>query len=386
MTTKPVTITRLSIMLALLLAATAALAEEQRSGVVTAPRMSGPPESPGQPASGPGGRDYEFGGVVAVHRGTETTGYTIFEPEPKPASAPVVVLLHGYLPRYEPAERESFYREWIDHLVRKGFVVVFPVIHDVLREFPRGENEGPPTVAPESSGRARLRTAGQNERWSPPDQSEWYADTIVAIKDAIHVLQTESGHPRPEIGADGQMNFALTGHSLGAGLTNQIASLYPDNGVPKPKAILPIMGGPTYRPTPPYDTSNMPADIYVLEVSNDNTRVEAFNEFAKSHIRDGTPQVPKNHKAWVLFFTDEHGDPPLVADHALPCGAAWKPRGRLDAYDYYGVWKLSVALFDCAFYARDCEYALGGGPHMTSLGEWSDGQAVRPLFVSSSPE
>jgi hypothetical protein len=154
-----VAITLLGPTAVLLLASPGTPADAPQTGVVTESKLLAQPEPPGQPASGPGGRDYKFRDVVAINRGTGTTGYTIFEPEPTPASAPGVVLLHGYLPRYQPAERESFYREWIDHLVRKGFVVVFPVIHGVMRQLPRGENEGPPTNGPESPGRARLRAA-----------------------------------------------------------------------------------------------------------------------------------------------------------------------------------------------------------------------------------
>jgi predicted alpha/beta-fold hydrolase len=220
-----VAITLLGITAVLVLAAPAAPVDAPQTGVGTESQVVNHPEPPGQPPSGPGGRDYEFNGVVAVNRGTGTTGYTIFEPEPRPASAPVGVLLHGYLPRYEPGERESFYREWIDHLVRKGFVVVFPVIHGVMREPPRDRSGGPPPPADQSPGPAQSNPAARAQRRSPPDQSQWYADTIAAIKDAVHFLETEPGHPRPEVGADGQMNFALTGHSLGAGLTNQIASL-----------------------------------------------------------------------------------------------------------------------------------------------------------------
>ena len=50
--------------------ALAALAEAPQAGVVNEPQMLEKPKPPGQPASGPGGRDYRFSGVVAVNRGT----------------------------------------------------------------------------------------------------------------------------------------------------------------------------------------------------------------------------------------------------------------------------------------------------------------------------
>src|SRR5512139_2207962 len=67
---------------------------------------------PSQPLTGPGGRDYDYGGVEAAQFGTGTEGYWIFTPtESQPPSAPVVVFLHAWT-----VTDPFVYRGWINHI------------------------------------------------------------------------------------------------------------------------------------------------------------------------------------------------------------------------------------------------------------------------------
>src|ERR1700733_5951337 len=84
---------------------------------------------PPQPAGGPGGAEYHHKQVVANMYGTGPTRYWIFEPaDPKPDNAPLVIFNHGW-----SAMEPKVYGAWIDHIVKRGNVVVYPVYQDSLR-------------------------------------------------------------------------------------------------------------------------------------------------------------------------------------------------------------------------------------------------------------
>ncbi|MGI8644529.1 MAG: hypothetical protein ACR2LS_10510, partial [Thermomicrobiales bacterium] len=98
---------------------------------------------------------------------------------------------------------------------------------------------------------------------------------------------------------------------------------------------------------------------------------------------DGLTEVPLDHRDFVLFRTDTHGDPPLVADHLMPQTAG--TLSERDAFDYLGLWKLLDGLMACAFDGEWCDAALGGTDAQRSLGSWSDGVPVAPLLVTDDP-
>src|SRR5688500_14431349 len=80
------------------------------------------PTPPTQPASGPGGKQYAHIAVTKNRYGKGGEEYWIFEPDaPKPATAAVVVFLHGW-----GGMNPLYYGAWIDHLVKRGNIVVYP--------------------------------------------------------------------------------------------------------------------------------------------------------------------------------------------------------------------------------------------------------------------
>lgn len=73
-----------------------------------------PATPPSQPASGPGSSAYPHGRVTKELTGEGALASWLFEPEdPRPASAPVILFLHGYR-GLNPKE----YGGWIEHLVQ----------------------------------------------------------------------------------------------------------------------------------------------------------------------------------------------------------------------------------------------------------------------------
>src|SRR5262245_60241027 len=80
------------------------------------------PTPPAQPDTGPGGKQYAHAAVKKTRYGNGNQEYWIFEPDaPKPASAPVIVFIHGW-----GGMNPLYYGAWLDHLVKRGNIVVYP--------------------------------------------------------------------------------------------------------------------------------------------------------------------------------------------------------------------------------------------------------------------
>src|ERR671913_1308633 len=87
---------------------------------------------PQQPEQGPGGRDYKVADVVKRGIGTASAGTFVFHGSDTPAKPrPVVIFLHSW-----GAVNPALYGGWIDHLARKGLLVLFPRFQDVNRSRP----------------------------------------------------------------------------------------------------------------------------------------------------------------------------------------------------------------------------------------------------------
>ena len=98
----------------------------------------------------------------------------------------------------------------------------------------------------------------------------------------------------------------------------------------------------------------------------------------------------------MLFRSDRHGFPPLIAEHTAPTGV----HHRLDngeglfrnlqlsfsdvnALDRAGFWRISDLTLDAAFVGQTLDEATRDEDHFRNLGFWSDGRKVTPPIVSS---
>jgi hypothetical protein len=200
-----------------------------------------------------------------------------------------------------------------------------------------------------------------------------------------------------------------------------LAAVAAAEGLPKIRAAMAAQPGDgdntaddTRRVSPKFpsimvDYGTIPADtLLICFAGMDNTLV---GDTAAKKICLGATAVPEKNKDFIIMPSDDHGAPPLVADHFQPLvgdpafdianeTAPEVTRGILslaagksvegfnpfapDAFDYNGTWRLFDALCDCAFYGKHCERALGDAPGMRDLGEWSDGTPIAPLVVEKS--
>jgi pimeloyl-ACP methyl ester carboxylesterase len=351
---------------------------------------------PSQPNDGPGGSKYAHAAVTKNRYGTGAQEYWLYEPdEPRPCSAPLVVFLHGW-----GGTNPAVYGAWLEHLVRRGNIVVYPRYQADLRT-PLGD-------------------------FTP--------NTLNGIKQAIERLQTETGHVRPELD-----KFAVVGHSVGGLLTANVAALANESGLPKVRAMMSVEPGRTWNRldrmnVPLADLGKIPPETLLLTVCGDQDNLARCTDARRIYYE--SRHVAATNKNFVMLVSDAHGRPALNATHFAPAApdksydsGESNDRGRqfsdgrdsalrerirerlqnrrdqggsarvggasiqnadalasaTNALDFYGTWKLFDALCDAAFYARNRVYALGNTQQQRFMGLWSDKVPVKQLIVKETP-
>jgi len=290
---------------------------------------------PDQPLDGPGGSNYSHYGVRKTRYGFGGHKYWIFEPfGPEPESAPLIVFNHGFT-----ALNPIIYREWIHHIVKRGNIVVYP-------RYQRGILAG---------------------------FSEFNSNAIQAVKEAIQTLQ-DGNHVIPELD-----KFAITGHSLGGGITANMAAQAASEGLPVPQAIMPVQ--PFVLNDENADFADIPAETLMLVVVGEDDTV--VGDRSGRIIFENATQIPLSRKDFIIQVTDTYGEPDIVADHIAPICLPFF--NTVDAMDYYSTWKLFDALTDYAFYGINEEYCLGNTPEQRFMGLWSDGTPVNELIITDTP-
>jgi acetyl esterase/lipase len=338
---------------------------------LSAQTLSQIPAPPTQSETGPGGKQKPHTTVVKNRYGQGGKEYWIYQPDkPKPARAPVVIFLHGW-----GGTNPLYYGAWIDHIVKRGNIVVFP----------------------------RYQSSILTRR------EDFIPNTLDAIKAALKRLQTEPGHVRPDLN-----RVATVGHSLGGVLAASVAALAQESGLPRVRAVMSVEPGVTRPPlsVPMPDLKKIESDTLLLSVAGD--RDTLTEDYDAKRIYYESTRVSAENKDFVLLVTDERGSPPLIANHRAPTAPdeeydngegdlTSRPRlgtgsgGPVDvqanstrtpavnALDYYGLWKLFDALCDAAFFAKNRNFALGNTAEQRFMGRWSDGVPVKELFVTDKP-
>lgn len=326
---------------------------------------------PSQPLTGPGGKDHAHASVTKNRYGKGREEYWIFEPDsPKPRTAPVIIFLHGW-----GGMNPMYYGAWLDHLVKRGNIVVYPRYQ------------------------ANLLTPIK----------DFTPNALAAVKDAVRRLQTEHGHVTPDFS-----KFAIVGHSLGGLLAANLAALARESNLPRVRAVMCVEPGITESPinVPLADLKKIPADTLLLAIAGDQDGLVRDTD-AKRIYYEST-RVSARNKNFITLVSDSHGQPALQASHRAPTaidkdydsgeGVGGSLPGNPDpigdariskrvrpetmmvnALDYYGTWKLFDALTDAAFTGKNREYALGNTPQQRFMGVWSDGVPVKELKVTDKP-
>ncbi|OEU83153.1 MAG: hypothetical protein BA865_15915 [Desulfobacterales bacterium S5133MH4] len=310
------------------------------------------PSPPPQPEIGPGGYDYPHASVkkngpywAKGHFLNNNYKYYIFVPaEPIPEIAPVVLFIHGWL-AYKP----KAYLGWMEHMVKKGYIVVWVQYDAFLSPF-------------------RNFADHAMETW----------------KDALNRLDTNF-HVRPEKDLMGQIKTAIIGHSIGGSLSAILAARAADtrNGMPEPYAIVAVEPG-GLRWLPNEDLGKIDPETKMVIVVGDEDKVVA--KLTAVAIWKNTLQIPDKNRDFLLVQSDYHGSPEQIANHYFPNTNGYRDTAAVDARDFYVTFKLSVGALECAFRDTDCEYALGNGSfEQVDMGQWSDGQPMNAMVWVEDP-
>lgn len=305
------------------------------------------------PAEHPGQAKHQHNRVDRFEFGQGPRSYWIFEPaDPRPKQAPVVVFLHGWF-----SVNPAIYGGWIDHLVRSGNIVVFPRYQNDVGTLPR----------------------------------DFLPNALFAIRDALTVLETSDKHVRPN-----HKRFALIGHSAGGNLAAQITAVSadPHAGLPEVRAAMLFMPGEVLPLREP-KLSLIPAStLMIVAVGEDDLLV---GDLRGRQIFAQATAVPRSHKRYVVFRSDRHGSPPLIAEHTAPTSANHRldtgegilrsfqlSLGDVNALDWAGFWRIADATLDAAFAGRNLDEAISDVEQFTHLGYWSDGRKVIPPLMSDN--
>jgi acetyl esterase/lipase len=306
------------------------------------------PQPPTQPSAGPGSSEALFGGVTAIQQGPPDAvkaEFWLFVPaDPLPGTPrleepfPLVIVLPG-----SGATDASAYLDWIEHLVRRGAVVIFHLYQATV--------------------------PGRTENWQ-------------AIQDDVRDgLETLEGEGVPVDLA----RVAVVGHSIGAEQAVIYAARAAAAELPVPTAVMSVALGrcpSSEGPCLGVDLGAIPATTRILLVEEADDPDAALEGVPR--IWAELEAVPLENRDVVTLVTDMHGWPSLRAGHIQ--ALAGHDAGFLpDAFDWYGTWKWLDALMGCAFAGEWCEVALGNTPEQRYMGEWSDGVPVAEAVVTDNP-
>ena len=260
----------------------------------------------------------------------------------------MVLFLHAW-----QATNPNEYPNWISHMVRKGYVVVWVQYQ-----------------------------AGLAAVWNYPKHAE------AAWKDALKRLQYNyaEAHVRPEIARSGDLKTAFVGHSAGAYIAAIIAAKIGRTGDgPVPSAVVSIEPGRRgLIPTTENFATIDPATKFVMVVGDVD---DVVCTSTATFVWNSMIQIPDENKDYLLVRSDTRGYPAQLGNHFFPNNTGTYDTAAVDARDYYVSYKLSVAALNCALKGTDCEYALGNGdPRQLDMGKWSDGVAVKPLGWIANPD
>ncbi|MDB5558127.1 MAG: alpha/beta hydrolase [Enterovirga sp.] len=244
---------------------------------LTGPAFAANP--PPQPKAGmPGGADNPDAEVTkrSVGRASAVTYVFHMANDPPAQGRPVVVFLHGW-----GAVNPSTYGGWIDHLARRGYLVLFPAFQTI--------------------GRTR-----------PPDATN---NAAALVKDALAALAND-----PKAKPD-TTKLAYLGHSAGGGIAANLAANPDGAGLPPAKLVfITMVGGiasdEKSRGVQLAELSKIPPSTAIIAMVGDR-EFQASDRASRRILREAT-EVPQNKKLFMRAGSDDHGFPALSATLASP--------------------------------------------------------------------
>lgn len=303
--------------------------------------------------------------------------YVFLPAEPAVHGAGPMVFFHHGWQGMDPKN----YGALIDHLVREGNVVLFPVYQD-------SDETSPQTVVRAAAEAERAALAELAKRGVTPD-----AQRVVYF-----------------------------GYSMGAAISLNLAAHVAEWKLPAPQALVLAAPGDSHHVAkgeaaksilPPM--SELPSTLPVAIVTGeDDTFIGAPTGRMLAKEMCGAKsktQMPSDRRVLLMLPSDEHGGVKVRASHAAP-GApdsrydfalttpvdevpkhiagrvGFEASASLNQLDFYGFWKVLDAVIDSLTTApsSSAKYVppaivFRSGPEQIFLGTWADGTAYRAAHV-----
>ncbi len=106
--------------------------------------------------------------------------------------------------------------------------------------------------------------------------------------------------------------------------------------------------------------------------------------------------IPASRKRFILYRSDRHGHPPLIADHTAPTGTNHRldngegilrplqlSKGDINALDHAGFWRIGDITLRSGFEGQTFDDVPQFDQVIRHLGYWSDGRLVRQPIVGT---
>jgi acetyl esterase/lipase len=292
---------------------------------------------PAQPATNPRRADFRYPQVRMTHYGPDPdpnhtaapTGFWILEPDaPVAERLPLVLFFHAHGGLVSPDD----YRLWLDHLVRRGAVVVYP-------------------------------------DWYGLDPAANDANALAGVRGAVAELAA-GGHAPVDLD-----RVAVVGHSGGSRVATIYTARAIAEGLPAPKALLILMPYDDCVGCPAPDLGHVSASTRI-DVVLDPSDYSNLDQAVTQVPWDAFTAVPLKHRDLIVLAEDFHGQPPIKAGHSAPLAP-----DSADAQDWF-LWRLFDALMACGFDGTWCDAALGNTTEQRFMGVWSDGVPVQEPLVT----
>ena len=259
------------------------------------------------------------------------------------------------------------YGAWIQHIVRKGHIVVYP-------------------------------------RYQYEDTFRTPGDVMLAgASEAVQAAWTQVNNEGPVAPLPDRIVYM--GHSMGGLLSAKIAANGEVLGLPPAGALLLVQPG-GHETVPVGDLHAVPEDAVVVIMTGDEDTIAG--EGAASEIRTALAGSADRRVEWIRMRSERRSRPDLIADHFAPLGAAddfppnpiiggdteipggWlqdrlrecrQNNYEINALEYFGFWKIGDALLDATFRGENLEFGYGDTDAQRFMGTLSDGTPVIPLLV-----
>lgn len=299
--------------------------------------------------------------VLTVGDGPQRA-YVFIPAAPRPKKAPLVLFHHGWL-----GTSPKNFGALIDHLVKRGAVVIYPVYQD------------PPHTSPQDV----TALAGNADR-----------DALEAVEDAYpHLVER-----------DKTLYF---GYSMGAAISFNLALNPGKYDLPPPRALVLAAPGDAHHVAKGPDSASiigkiekLPADLPVaLMTGASDTSIGLPTARA---LAPRLCRIKADRRTLLIFPSDEHGDGHIKSGHGSPGAPDTRydfadPRGpvpksisaregfeastSLNTLDFYGYWKVVDGVFDWVTAGRYPREVFGHGAETRFLGLWPDGTPYKPALI-----